>query len=333
MGGLRREWINLLCDQLFGPRCGLFGPRCGLFGPRCGLRAAGDDQHGPVHPSFPIPAGYTVDHYRFAGNLAAKCLYESSPGPGYRQLVTARFTRSFLAQLVGSRVNYKHFESDDPQLYASKIKYIEHNDVTDLGLTFSQEEYDAEGRLIGTLDFIRGGSRIIVTNDNKLAYLNALAKYRLVDRVKEQVGAFLSGFRQLVPEHLLSILDEDELDMLMCGTSDYTADDFWANHVVVDRTPELEKVLGWLRTAMSNFSDQERSGFLQFVTGSPRLPVGGLGHLVPKLQIGGAPTFAKLPRAHTCYHFLCLSDYAGYGQFEKLLLIAINEVSEGFEFA
>ena len=73
----------------------------------------------------------------------------------------ARFTRSFLAQLIGLRVNYKvsslqlfleelsifvrfqYFESDDPVLYSTKIQHILENDVTDLELSFTEEEFDA----------------------------------------------------------------------------------------------------------------------------------------------------------------------------------------------
>ena len=45
-------------------------------------------------------------------------------------------------------MNYKYFEQDDPQLYLSKIKYIEDNDVSDMELTFSEDEYDGKGQLI-----------------------------------------------------------------------------------------------------------------------------------------------------------------------------------------
>ena len=45
--------------------------------------------------------------YEFAGKIVGKCLYESSLGRQYRQLVKARFSRSFLAQLMGLRVTYK----------------------------------------------------------------------------------------------------------------------------------------------------------------------------------------------------------------------------------
>ena len=41
----------------------------------------------------------------------------------------------------------QYFESDDKQLYRSKIKYIEETDPEDLGLVFAEEEYDVQGRL------------------------------------------------------------------------------------------------------------------------------------------------------------------------------------------
>ena len=46
------------------------------------------------------------------------------------------------------RVHYKYFEQDDPQFYLSKVKYIEENDVSNLEMTFSEEEYSADGQLL-----------------------------------------------------------------------------------------------------------------------------------------------------------------------------------------
>ena len=86
-----------------------------------------------------------------------KCLLESAMWKPL--LIKARFTRSFLAQIIGLRVNHKvvdlagvlsasitllslqYFESDDPDLYTTKIQFIRYNDVSDLGLVFAEEEY------------------------------------------------------------------------------------------------------------------------------------------------------------------------------------------------
>jgi hypothetical protein len=39
----------------------------------------------------------------------------------------------------------QYFESDDPDLYTTKIQYILENDVTDLDLVFAEEEFDPRG--------------------------------------------------------------------------------------------------------------------------------------------------------------------------------------------
>jgi hypothetical protein len=40
----------------------------------------------------------------------------------------------------------QYFESDDPDLYTTKVQYIQENDVADLGLVFAEEEFDSNGR-------------------------------------------------------------------------------------------------------------------------------------------------------------------------------------------
>lgn len=96
-GGLRREWFELICSSLFDPRCGLFN----------GFH---DKRQALVHPNPNRPANLKLKHYEFAGKVVGKCLYESALGGTYRQLVRARFSRSFLAQLIGLRVHFKVIE-------------------------------------------------------------------------------------------------------------------------------------------------------------------------------------------------------------------------------
>lgn len=46
----------------------------------------------------------------------------------------------------------QYFETDDKQLYSSKIKYIQDVDPEDLNLYFSEEEYDDKGRVVKVCD-------------------------------------------------------------------------------------------------------------------------------------------------------------------------------------
>ena len=199
-GGVRREWFELICAALFDPGNGLF-------------ESFGESQQALVHPNSKRPQQLKLKHYEFAGKIVGKCLYESALGGSYRQLVRARFTRSFLAQIIGLRVHYKYFEQDDPDLYLSKVKYILENDVEEMELYFVEEEYDKDGQLIKLAELIPGGSKVRVTNDMKLRYLDALAQHRLANSIRSEVDHFLRGLNELIPDNLLGIFDENELEV------------------------------------------------------------------------------------------------------------------------
>lgn len=152
-GGLRREWLNLICAKLFeNNETGMF---CSFGTSRL------------VHPNVSRDSAWTKRHYELAGKIVGKCLFESAMGNGYKTMVNGRFSRSFLAQVLGLRPNYKvntqkplsksgsladnntlflcqHFEQDDPELYLGKVKYVLENDVDKLELTYSEEEYTGQ---------------------------------------------------------------------------------------------------------------------------------------------------------------------------------------------
>jgi hypothetical protein len=65
---------------------------------------------------------------------------------------------------------------------------------------------------------IPGGSKIRVTNDTKLRYLDALAQHRLASSIRNEVDHFLRGLNELIPDTLLGIFDENELEV--CAISD-----------------------------------------------------------------------------------------------------------------
>ncbi|OAD62391.1 hypothetical protein WN48_07262 [Eufriesea mexicana] len=316
-GGVRREWFELICVALFDSGNGLFA-------------SFGESQQALVHPNSKRSSHLKLKHYEFAGRIVGKCLYESALGGSYRQLVRARFTRSFLAQIIGLRVHYKYFEQDDPDLYLSKIKYILENDVEEMELYFVEEEYDKDGQLLKVAELIPGGSKIRVTNETKLHYLDALAQHRLARSIRNEVEYFLRGLNELIPDNLLGIFDENELELLLCGTDEYSVADLRAHHIANGRSPEFLRVLDWFWTAVSNFTQEEMARLLQFTTGCSQLPPGGFQQLSPRFQITAVPTFANLPTAHTCFNQLCLPDYECYDHFERALLLAISEGTEGF---
>ena len=74
------------------------------------------------------------------------------------------------------------------------------------------------------------GQSLPVTDENKMEYLNLLTEYRMVTAVKSEIAAFiegkkqslqydclyyiyLTGFSELIPEDLLIMFDEQELEV------------------------------------------------------------------------------------------------------------------------
>uniref|UniRef100_A0A8C9VRM0 Apoptosis-resistant E3 ubiquitin protein ligase 1 n=1 Tax=Scleropages formosus TaxID=113540 RepID=A0A8C9VRM0_SCLFO len=317
-GGPRREWFELICKTLFDTSNQLF-------------TRFSDNNQGLVHPNPDRPAHLRLKVYEFAGRVVGKCLYESALGGAYKQLVRARFTRSFLAQIIGLRMNYKYFETDDQEFYKTKVCFILNNDVSEMDLVFAEEKYSKSGQLEKVVELISGGAQIPVTNENKMHYLNLLAQYRLATQVRDEVEHFLKGLNELVPENLLAIFDENELELLMCGTGDINVQDFKAHAVIVGGSWHFrEKVMKWFWAVVSSFTQEELARLLQFTTGSSQLPPGGFNTLCPSFQIIAAPTHSTLPTAHTCFNQLCLPTYDSYEELHKMLKLAISEGSEGF---
>lgn len=95
------------------------------------------------------------------------------------------------------------------------MKYLLENDIDKIEteLYFVEEQYDSTGQLIRTVELIPNGSKIKVCDLTKLQYLDALAQYRLATSIKDEMEAFLKGLNELIPDNLLSIFDENELEV------------------------------------------------------------------------------------------------------------------------
>ena len=60
---------------------------------------------------------------------------------------------------------------------------------------------------------MHNGRHVKVTNSNKMKYLDALAQHRLVTPVKSEVQTFVQALSEIIPDHLLCVFDENELEV------------------------------------------------------------------------------------------------------------------------
>lgn len=81
--------------------------------------------------------------------------------------------------------------------------------------------------------------------------------------------------------------------------------------------------------ALHALDDQHKRRFLFFLTGCPRAPAAGLGHLSPPMVIGRTAEVDRLPTAHTCFNHLLLPGYSSREALQRCLGLALVH-AEGF---
>lgn len=156
--------------------------------------------------------------------------------------------------------------------------------------------------------------------------------------VKEQVDAFLGGFHDMVSRDLISIFNAKELELLISGLPNFDLADLKANTRLNGYTMDSPQII-WLFEVLESLDKMEKGMFLQFVTGSSKIPlegfksIQGMDGITPFMVTRiREKDIMSLPRSHTCFNTLDLPEYPTKELLTERLLFAIKETS-GFGMA
>ncbi|KAK4212207.1 E3 ubiquitin protein ligase [Rhypophila decipiens] len=315
-GGVTREWFQVLARQMFDPNYALFIPV--------------SSDRTTFHPNK--LSGINDEHlmfFKFIGRIIGKALYEG-------RLLDCYFSRAVYKRILGNPVSVKDMESFDPDYYKSLVWMLE-NDITDIIVeTFSVE--DDEFGVTKVVDLIENGRNIAVTEENKHEYVRLIVEHKLLTSVKEQMEHFLKGFHDIIPEDLIGIFNEQELELLISGLPDIDVDD-WKGNTEYHNYTSASHQIQWFWRAVRSFDKEERAKLLQFVTGTSKVPLNGFKELE---GMNGVSRFNihrdygnkdRLPSSHTCFNQLDLPEYESYEILRSQLLKAITTGSDYFGFA
>jgi E3 ubiquitin-protein ligase NEDD4 len=151
-----------------------------------------------------------------------------------------------------------------------------------------------------------------------------MVEYRISKRVQDQYTAFMEGFNELIPQELVNVFDERELELLIGGISEsmfwpfflpenitdpyllVDVDD-WAKFTDYRGYSTDDQVIKWFWQCIRGWPPERKSRLLQFVTGTSRIPVNGFKDLQgsdgPRrftIEKSGDPS--QLPKSHTCFN-------------------------------
>ncbi|XP_018423860.1 PREDICTED: E3 ubiquitin-protein ligase TRIP12 isoform X1 [Nanorana parkeri] len=206
--------------------------------------------------------------------------------------------------------------------------------VEDLGLDFTLPGFP-------NIELKKGGKDIPVTIHNLDEYVRLVIYWALNEGVSRQFDSFRDGFESVFPLNHLQYFYPEELDQLLCGSKS----DPWDVKTLMECCrPDHgythdSRAVKFLFEILSSFDKEQQRLFLQFVTGSPRLPVGGFRALNPPLTIV-RKTFEStenpddfLPSVMTCVNYLKLPDYSSIDIMREKLLIAAREGQQSFHLS
>lgn len=312
-GGVAREWFFLISKEMFNPYYGLFE------------YSATDNYTLQINPNSGLCNEDHLSYFKFIGRVAGMAVYHG-------KLLDGFFIRPFYKMMLQKLITLHDMESVDSEYYSS-LRWILENDPTELDLRFIIDE-----ELFGQThqhELKTGGSEVVVTNKNKKEYIYLVIQWRFVNRIQKQMAAFKEGFFELIPQDLIKIFDENELELLMCGLGDVDVSD-WREHTKYKNGYTLNhQVIHWFWKAVLKMDAEKRIRLLQFVTGTSRVPMNGFAELYGSngpqsftVEQWGTPD--KLPRAHTCFNRLDLPPYESFEELWEKLQIAI-ENTQGFD--
>lgn len=313
-GGLTRDFYIALSRAMFNPDYSLFN-----------LTDNGVSYY--ANPQSYVNTEH-LNFFKFIGRMVGKAIYDG-------MLLECYFARSLYKMMLGEDIVFEDLRDLDNDFYRN-MEWTLNNEVSGLCFYFMEtKEYFGKKTEV---ELIPGGTNIEVTNENKREYVEKKVFYKMYSSVKDQIDAFLSGFHDMIPKELISIFNHKELELLISGLPTFDLVDLKANTELRGYTMESVQIV-WLFEILEAFDKQEKALFLQFVTGSSKIPLDGFKALqgmqgidlfkVVKIRTQDPQA---LPYSHTCFNQIDLPEYPSKDLMQERLLFAIKETS-GFGMA
>lgn len=306
-GGVSREFFFLLSHEMFNPFYCLFE------------YSAHDNYTIQINPNSGINPEH-LNYFKFIGRVVGLGVF-------HRRFLDAFFVGALYKMMLHKKVVLQDMEGVDAEVYNS-LKWILENSIDGiLDLTFSADD-ERFGQVV-TVDLKSDGRDIEVLDDNKKEYIELFTQWKICDRVEEQFKAFMDGFNELIPEDLVNVFDERELELLIGGIAEIDVED-WKKHTDYRGYQESDETIKWFWQVISEWDNEQKARLLQFTTGTSRIPVNGFKDLQGsdgprRFTIEKAGEVQQLPKSHTCFNRVDLPPYPDYETLKQKLTLAVEE--------
>ncbi|PWN54057.1 hypothetical protein IE53DRAFT_309085 [Violaceomyces palustris] len=271
-----------------------------------------------------------IHAFKILGQFVAKALLDS-------RIIDCNFSPVFMRAVLNEMMpaNMNTMTAVDPALAKSLKGLLEmkRDEVGSLGLDFTAPGYPS-------YELHPDGKDDEVDAANLEQYVTEVLEATLGKGIKPMVRAFRQGFNLIFPISAMSSFTADELVTLFGNTEEDWSEAtlmgaIKPDHGLTSESASFKDII----SIMSEFDPKERREFLQWMTGSPKLPIGGFAGLHPPLTIvrraiePPADPDSFLASCTTCVNFLKLPQYSSREIMRKKLMFAIREGRDSFHLS
>jgi hypothetical protein len=335
-GGLRKEFFQLLVEQLYDPNYAMFtynsSNKTYWFNP-------GSFESNLQYEMFGALLGVAIYNevildIRFTTIVYEKLLAEDPAGTIPCSIDTLVDIQPDMAK---SLLEMLKFEGNVEEVFCRNFV----------------ASYENFGAVI-EVPLKEGGEFIPVTNANRAEYVDLYVDWFFNQSIYDKFCSFKRGFLRCfeVDEDksprpsdetrtassnfnmFLQLFCPEELELLICGSRELDFTTYKNNTEYQDGYEVTSPVCGWFwEVALESFDDEQRRSLLMFISGSDRAPPKGLGAPEARLTISRqGPDCEQLPTSHTCFNHLLLPEYSCKEKLEAKLKLAI-QFNVGFGMA
>ncbi|GBG30354.1 Ubiquitin-protein ligase, putative [Hondaea fermentalgiana] len=310
-GGVKKEFFQLLAEQLFSEDYGMFSRE-------------GDTGELWFNLSPLSTAATDPNAYRMVGKLLGLAIYNAT-------IIDMNFALAFYRTLLGkvrAKPGLRDLAELNPTLADGLRQMLEYDGDDFVDVFMCTFEAPGHRSMSGEpVPLVPGGEDMDVTRDNVKEYVDAYVRYLLVDSIKLAAEPLMQGFQMLIPRNLtsFSLFRPDELELALTGSDDFDVAQIRDNTVYEGGYSSSSPVVQWLWEIVGELSRDQQRTFLRFCTGAPKLQV---GTFQLKVQRAG-PDSEQLPTASTCFNILLVPEYTSKAKLELKLMLAMQN-AEGF---
>lgn len=291
-GGLFREWFIILIEELEKKEMNLFE------------KTENDEISYTFNKNLDKNSTWSFKYFEFIGKLMAKSIIDNIT-------INLSFNSLIYKLILDEKIKFEDLKFIDTYLYSSllSLKHMKPEELDMMEIYYTYQYEDSNGKIV-TDELIEGGEDIKVTDIED--YIDKRINY-MVKKAKVLVEYIQKGLFDYIPRYVIKSLNSYELELLICGRPFIDVNEWKQNSIYKGKFSKSSSCVKWFWEEIFKLDQENLRKFLQFSTGSSRVPINGFQNLesnrgeIAKYCLNSVPYNKhgnNYIRAHTCFNRL-----------------------------